>query len=36
MRGTVPRWWRFARTKAAPSPASARVFSACKAESNQS
>jgi hypothetical protein len=36
MRGTIRRWWRFARTDAAPSPASARLFSASRADSSLS
>jgi hypothetical protein len=36
MRGTTRRWWMLARTEAAPSPASAKSFSACKSDSNRS
>jgi hypothetical protein len=36
MRGTIRRWWRLARTEAAISPASAKAFSAFKAESSRS
>jgi hypothetical protein len=36
MRGTIRRWWRLARTEAAPSPSSARSFSASKADSSRS
>jgi hypothetical protein len=36
MRGMIRRWWRFARTEAAPSPASARSFSASRADSSRS
>jgi hypothetical protein len=36
MSGTIRRWWRLARTEAAVSPASARAFSAFKAESSRS
>jgi hypothetical protein len=35
MRGMIRRWWRFARTKAAPSPASAKLFSASRADSSR-
>ena len=35
MRGTIRRWWRFARTEAAPNPASARLFNAVRSESNR-
>jgi hypothetical protein len=36
MRGMIHRWWRLARTEAAPSPASVRSFSAYKADSSRS
>jgi enterochelin esterase-like enzyme len=36
MRGTIRLWWRFTRTEAAPSPVSARLFNASKADSNRS
>jgi hypothetical protein len=36
MRGIIRRWWRLARTEAAVSLASARAFSAFKAESSRS
>jgi hypothetical protein len=36
MRGMIRRWWRFARTEAVPSLASARFFSASRADSSQS
>jgi hypothetical protein len=36
MRGMISWWWRFARTEAAPSPASARLFSASRADSSWS
>jgi hypothetical protein len=36
MKGMIRRWWRFARTEAAPSPASARLFSASRADSSRS
>jgi hypothetical protein len=36
MRGTIRRWWRFARTEAAPNPASARFFNASRADSSRS
>jgi hypothetical protein len=36
MRGMIRRRWRFARTEAAPSPASARLFSVRRADSSQS
>jgi hypothetical protein len=32
--GTIRRWWRFARTEAAPNPASARFFNAARSESS--
>jgi hypothetical protein len=36
MRGMIHRWWRFVRTEAAPNPASARLFSACRPNSSRS
>jgi hypothetical protein len=36
IRGMIRGWWRFTRTEAAVSPASANAFNACKAESNRS
>jgi hypothetical protein len=36
MRGMIRQWWRLARTEAAVSPASARAFSAFKAEASWS
>jgi hypothetical protein len=36
MKGMIRRWWRFVRTEAAPSPASAKLFSASRADSNRS
>jgi hypothetical protein len=36
MRGMIRRWWRFARTEAAPSPASARLFNASRSDSSRS
>jgi hypothetical protein len=36
MRGMIRRWWRFARTEAAPSPASARFFSTRRVDSSRS
>jgi hypothetical protein len=36
MRGMIRRRWRFVRTEAAPSPASARLFSASRADSSRS
>jgi hypothetical protein len=35
MRGMIRRWWRFAITEAAPSPASARLFNAVRSESSR-
>jgi hypothetical protein len=32
----ICRWWRFVRTEAAVSPASARAFNAYKAKSSRS
>jgi hypothetical protein len=36
MREMIRRWWRLARTEAAPSPTSAKSFSTCKADSSRS
>jgi hypothetical protein len=36
MRGMIRLWWRFARTEAVPSPASARPFNASRADSSWS
>jgi hypothetical protein len=36
MRGMIRQWWRFTRREVVPSPASARAFSTCKAESSRS
>jgi hypothetical protein len=36
MKGMIRRWWRFARTEAAASPASSRLFSASRADSSRS
>jgi hypothetical protein len=33
IRGMIRRRWRFVRTEAAPNPASARLFSVCRADS---
>jgi hypothetical protein len=35
MRGTIRRWWRFARTEAAPNPVFARLFNTIRRESNR-
>jgi hypothetical protein len=35
MRGMIRQWWRFARTEAAPSPVSARLFNAVRSESSR-
>jgi hypothetical protein len=36
LRGMIHRWWRFVRTEATPSPASARLHSALVSDSNRS
>jgi hypothetical protein len=36
MRGMIRLWWWFTRTEAAPSPASARLFNASRADSSRS
>jgi hypothetical protein len=36
MRGTIRLWWRLARTKAPPNPASARLFNAIRIDSSRS